>query len=799
MDVPAAVERLQSQLLAGLLEAGRGEGTPFAFGAGAMVHPPDRQPSRRRARPWCGALLALLLLPVVGSAADSTVPGAAGSSLASPGASGLAAVAPSVDALAPAPVDPGLAEAFSGDGGSDLFAQPTTAVPAPPPLKASGTGGHWGFTTLLGTGGAGGDFGNLFRNPVIWNYQFFRQYSVWRVGLGLSFDSFKMKADPNQPAGTPPYQDEPEWGYQEISLFGTRLFNTKGTIRPYVQVHAGTARIRPRSEYFVMNPLPPDFESGQQRMKASDGFQVGVVPGLEFRLGRAAFLDASLDLTYFHVSEYDLSPVGQPPRSSGTSWVGRFGVTWLPNGEQTGPGAEPGKRDAWGVQRSFGWAAGEVLAINNLSGVAAQYIRNVDWSETNPRSWWDNIKTGFKYDPDTFKTNQWTHPFNGAAYYNSARSNGVNYWGSTGFALVGAFEWEMAGETQRMSLNDMFATTIGGIALGESMYRLSSEILDNQSTGMGRVWREIGGFFTDPVREFNRLVRGEAKKVAPNPVDPIDWRPPGGTNFVAMGVHVLGEGSSITNNVETNATLLLNHHYGNVFDNDRRGAFDYVDFVAELNTNAKVALGNVQIRGDLASWPLGGGEKPDHVLSLVQHFDYVNNTAYEFGGQSLGAALNSRFRLSDSLGLTTRVDADGILMGGINAEYSRLAEVPNPERLREYDYGPGIGTQVRVDLSRSGRPLLGALYRFAWIKVTNGSIYVGDQAGSDANHRVQAAGLRLVVPVVGSFGVGADAYVFLRNSHYAVIDSVTGQRLDQYIKQRNPQVRVYLAFSNSRS
>jgi len=752
-----------------------------------MVYPSHRHPSRRGVGSCTGAVLALLLVPVVGWAAD--VPAESpGSGVLAPGASSLpSSLSPSIAGLEPAPVDPSLAEALDGGDDTEALAQTPTVAPAPPPPKASGTGGHWGFTTLLGTGGAGGDFGNLFRNPVIWNYQFFRQYGVWRVGLGVSFDSFKMKE---------PYENEPEWGYQEISLFGTRLFNTKGTIRPYVQVHAGTARIRPRSEYFVMNPLPEGWESGQQRMKASDGFQVGLVPGLEFRLGRAAFLDASLDMTYFHVNEYDLSPVGQPPRSSGTSWVGRFGVTWLPNGEQWGEGpGEGGPRDAWGVQRSFGWAAGEVLAINNLSGVAAQYVRNVDWSETNPRSWWDNLKTGFKYDPDQFKTNQWTHPFNGAAYFNSSRANGVNYWGSTGFALLGALEWEMAGETQRMSLNDMFATTIGGIALGEAQYRLSSEILNNEASGMSRFWKELGAFVVDPVRGFNRLVTGDAKKVGDNPVDPQDRRPPNSATFLAVGVRVMGQGSSISENTNTYGTLLLNHSYGNVFDNPRRGAFDFIDFVAELNTGAKVALGNVQIRGNLASWPLGGAASPNHVFALVQHFDYMNNSAYEFGGQSLGGALTSRFRLSNSIGLQTRVDADAILMGGINAEYSHLAEVPNPERLREYDYGPGLGSMVTANLLVSGHPLLSALYRFAWIHVTNGSVYVSGTQGSDAEHYIQAGGLRLVVPVKGRLGFGADAFVFLRNSDYAIIDSATGQSVAQHIVQRNPQLRAYVSFA----
>jgi uncharacterized protein DUF3943 len=381
----------------------------------------------------------------------------------------------------------------------------------------------WGFSGVFGTGSAGGDFGNLFVKPVTWEFNFFRPKGAWRFGAGVTFASFKMKE---------PYQDELEWGFQQVYLSATRMLLTKGTVRPYIQVRGGIARLRPRSELFKLDLLPPDWVKGQATQAKTDGFAVGVVPGVEIKLSRAAFLDASAGLTCFSVSDYDLSPVGQPPRGSGTAFEGRLGITWFPNGEQQGEGAAGGPRDAWGVKRSYGWAAGEVLAINNLGSVASQYARSVDWSETSPRSWWANLKNGFAYDSDDFKTNQWIHPFNGAAYFNASRANGVSFWPTTLFTLGGAFEWEMAGETQYMSLNDMFSTAVGGIALGEVQYRLSSEILDNHARGMNRFLRELGAFAVDPVRGFNRLISGDAKKQAANPVDKQDWRPHDETNFL---------------------------------------------------------------------------------------------------------------------------------------------------------------------------------------------------------------------------------------------------------------------------
>ena len=315
---------------------------------------------------------------------------------------------------------------------------------------------------------------------------------------------------------------------------------------------------------------------------------------------------------------------------------------------------------------------------------------------------------------------------------------------------------------------------------------------------MGRFWREFGALPRGPASAgFNRLISGDAKGTSANPDDPMDWRPKGGRTMVATGFRSIGEGSSITNNTKSYYTILLDHSYGDVFENTRRKPFDYMDFVAEVNFGEKVGLGNVQIRGDLASWPLGGPGS-NHVFQVVQHFDYINNTAYEFGGQALGAALSSRFRLSDRLALTTRLDGDGIVMGAVNADYSWLADVAEQERIREYDYGPGAGGAALATLSLSGRPILTALYRLAWISVTNGSVYNKNSVGSDANHYIQAGGLRLQIPIKGRLGIGADAYVFLRDSHYSLVDAATGEERRNDVRQRNPQLRVYVVMNSVR-
>ncbi|HET9888335.1 MAG TPA: DUF3943 domain-containing protein, partial [bacterium] len=372
----------------------------------------------------------------------------------------------------------------------------------------------WGFSLNLGMGDVKGDFDDLFEDQLAGEFNFFHVNGPLRIGFGLNFSSFNMVA---------PYDQEQEWGYQRTGFFGQYMFMQQKRLRPYVELRAAAARLHPRSELFKMDPLPEDFETGDSPTEAADGFTLGMGGGLEYKISRGLALDLSFLASPFWVEEYDLSAVGRPPASSGTTYEGRLGVVWWPYGETVVTDSSLVQRDAWGVRKSWGWATGEMLAINLGASGFNEYVRNANFNQISPRSWWENLTEGFHYDDNQFRTNQYIHPFNGSTYFNSGRANGLNFWESSVVGSVGAFVWEAFGETHPMSWNDMLNTSIGGIGVGEMSYRMSSLVLDNQARGAGRTWREVGGFLIDPVRGFNRFLSGKSSRVYPNPTDPMDW------------------------------------------------------------------------------------------------------------------------------------------------------------------------------------------------------------------------------------------------------------------------------------
>ena len=667
---------------------------------------------------------------------------------------------------------------------------PSSESPAPEPSSTERPA-RWGLNANLGAGGAKGEFSSLLQRPISGELNLFRTQGPWRFGLGISFGSFNMRK---------PYVNGLEWGLQQDYLSATRMLRSEGSFRPYLQVRGGLARLHPRSHLFDQQPLPEGFVLGDSTTKAANGFSVGVIPGFEWKLSRSVALDLSASFSHFDVGSYDLAPVGLPPASSGSTFEGRIGLRWHPdNGYPAGPRASvpaDGPRDAWGLGRNYGWAAAEVLAINWVAAASNEYLRNGNLNQVSPRSWWSNIKEGFTYDDNEFRTNQFIHSYNGGAYFNSARSNGLGFWTSAGYAAAGAFFWECCGETHPMSYNDMIATSIGGFTMGEMTYRLSSEILGNQAKGTKRVFKEIGAFVVNPVRGLNRLISGRTTSTYDSPTDPMDWRPPWGSTLLGVGVRIVGQDATTKNtdnDTQTYGNLILDHSYGNPFDNPRRKPFDNMDMTLQLTSGEKNPVTILRIRGDLWEKPLGSKEFPNHVFAITQFYDYMNNNTFEFGGQSVATSLLSRFWLSDTARVRTRVSALVLSLGAVNSDYADIAKVANRERLREYDYGPGVGVDTQADLVVSAQTLLTFNYRFQWISVSNGSIYSKgvSSLGSDANHYVQYGLARVFIPIFRKFGLGADGFVFLRKSRYS-------EPGFENIDQRNPRLRVFLAFNTYR-
>lgn len=391
-------------------------------------------------------------------------------------------------------------------------------------------------------------------------------------------------------------------------------------------------------------------------------------------------------------------------------------------------------------------AVAELFILNAV----AVGINNVarDIPTTRPATWWRNLRGGWEWDGNYISTNNIEHPYAGAVYYNIARSNKLSFWAAAPVTVAGSLIWELFGEPAPPAINDLIVTSLSGITLGEATRRLSLIVLDNQATGVDRVWREAAVLLFNPGMGIDRLSRGQTWHQRPNPLD----RRPGALRAVALagGKRMTLPGSPATGTTSTDVAMAaFGIQYGNPFDGGPTHPFSYFTFTAELNSGPTTTLTELGTRGMLA--PLARATAGRQVSGVFMDFEYQWNEAYQFSYQSFGLGLLSR-----TSGSRWHLDTD------VSAEFVPLLASSDPyaeDRVsRSYDYGVGVGARAFGQLAYRGFRVLSVGYRGYWAPTIN---------GASQSKLVQFATVEARAPLPLGLAAGAAYTMYLQRSTYA--------------------------------
>lgn len=366
-------------------------------------------------------------------------------------------------------------------------------------------------------------------------------------------------------------------------------------------------------------------------------------------------------------------------------------------------------------------ALAEVTGVNVFVQLFDRYVTSEEFAQTTLRSIKRNFTDGMVWDNDFFITNMFMHPYHGNLYFNAARTNGLSFWESAPFSLLGSAMWEFLGETEPPAINDIIATTCGGMAIGEMTHRLSLTVLDDRDRGFNRFLREAVATIVNPIQGLHRIISGDAWRVKNRHYRYHDFnKTPLDVSFT-VGWRYLADDGALFRGLHApyiNATLT----YGTSVDADKHTQpYDFFDI--ELNSafgGGQPMVNTLNILGRLWSTPILDKKDMAGEFGIYQHFNYYDAKPIEDASEltpyriSEAAGFGPGFILSlPQMGalskMEQRIFVSGILLGGTKSDYFNVIE-------RDYNMGSGfsIKSSTKLDFGKFGRIILNAKYFRLW-------------------------------------------------------------------------------------
>ncbi len=351
-------------------------------------------------------------------------------------------------------------------------------------------------------------------------------------------------------------------------------------------------------------------------------------------------------------------------------------------------------------------------------------------------------------DTDAFNINQFAHPYQGSMYHGFGRSAGLNYWESALYTNLGSFLWETGGETTDPSINDQFASGIGGSFFGEALFRMASLVLEGDG-GKPGFWQELGATLISPPTGINRLAFGNRfKPIFPSHNPATFSRVQLGTSLTS---HVTDNSdSSPTVRDEPTANFTIAYGLPGKPGYSYRRPFDYFHFEFISLGNADNPFDDIMLRGLLLGTDYEAGNSYRGIWGLYGGYDYISPQVFRVSSTSLSLGTTYQWWLSRAVAL------QGSVLGGVG--YAAAGQV---EQVGERDYHYGVAPQGLVGLrlimaDRAMFDLTGRAYHLT-------GVGGADPGGSEAIERLN---MGFTVRIYGRHALGLTYIASVRDAQY---------------------------------
>ncbi|MHB8481354.1 MAG: DUF3943 domain-containing protein [Nitrospiria bacterium] len=399
------------------------------------------------------------------------------------------------------------------------------------------------------------------------------------------------------------------------------------------------------------------------------------------------------------------------------------------------------------AHRSYGIPGLEVIGfvalLNQLDRhFVDSYVYGTDFSTFR------NNLTGGKWvvDRDPFAINQFMHPYQGSIFHGFARSAGLNFWESFGYAFAGSFLWKMGGEIGPPSLNDQITTPLAGSFLGEPLFRMSNLLLEG-GNGRPGLWRELGAAAISPSTGFNRLVFGNRFAAL------YPSRHPAVFTRVELGGSLTSQltDQSVSQSVkreEATADFTMAYGLPGKPDYPYTRPFDYFNF--QFTAATANVFENIMTRGLLIGTDYAVGDAYRGVWGLYGSYDYIAPQVFRISTSALSLGTTAQWWLSQAVAL------QGSALSGVG--YGAAGTIQGSG---ERDYHYGVTPQGLLALSM----IFGNVANF---DITGREYYVSG-VGSTEDHGAEAifrGDAAFTVRVYGHHGITLKYIASSRDAHY---------------------------------
>ncbi len=366
-------------------------------------------------------------------------------------------------------------------------------------------------------------------------------------------------------------------------------------------------------------------------------------------------------------------------------------------------------------------AAGNAFAADVVIWSWSKFVTKEDWADVTWASMKDNLNGPWVYDPNSFITNQFAHPYQGSIAFTSARAAGLGFWESTPYPIVMSTLWELFAETEKPAINDAITTPVAGIFFGEALYRMAGMILDGGGANPG-VTRELAAAAVAPMVGVTRLETGSKYRVRNVEVIPTH------TEFGAQGSF---SGRGTTDGV-TKVTSGLGGvsawvQYGLPVPGwSLRKPFDHFDFKVSL-AMAKSPFFNLATRGLMVGASFGEkeGSMDRGFYGLWGVYEAFSPQVFRTSTSALGFGSVRQWTWENGMALSTT----GILGVGFGAAG---ADRPSDEA-RDYHYGLNSLVLLEAQLTAADRGMISLAYRAYFV----GGLVSEDSKGSEQINRAE--------------------------------------------------------------